>query len=242
MLCAMRDTRVVRELRRKMEAECAFNAVRSGQDALSSALENPPDILIIDAVLSKLDGIGVIEKLQGMLGERMPRVIGGSVLSFADEAFSRCGVDCHAGVPWNGAQLEAMIRMMIREIRDHTDWDRAQKGHDYARTLLDGMGMNNSLNGYGYLAWAAALAGLDESRLHAIGESIYVPIAEREQTTVESVERLIRHAIERTADTVGEHGIYAFFGNTIDPMRGKPTNAQMIAMLAQRIRAKKSCV
>ena len=50
------------------------------------------------------------------------------------------------------------------------------------------------------------------------------------------MERLIRHAVERTTDTVGVDGIYTFFGNTIDPMRGKPTNAQMIAMLAQRLR------
>ena len=57
---------------------------------------------------------------------------------------------------------------------------------------------------------------------------------------MENRQSLIRHAIERAADTVGERGIYAFFGNTIDPMRGKPTNAQMIAMLAQRVRCMKN--
>ena len=72
--------------------------------------------------------------------------------------------------------------------------------------------------------------------MDAIGERIYAPVADRLGTTPQNVERLIRHAVERTADTVGEHGIYSFFGNSIDPMRGKPTNAQMIAMLVQRLR------
>ena len=75
-----------------------------------------------------------------------------------------------------------------------------------------------------------------EARLFAVGRSLYAPIAQRFGATEAAVERLIRHAVESTIDSVGADGIYGFFGNTIDPTRGKPTNAQRIAMLVQRMR------
>ena len=96
--------------------------------------------------------------------------------------------------------------------------------------------MSETLRGFTYLSWAAALAAMQEERLGAVRQRLYMPVAERFDTTPQSVERLIRHAIERTADTVGARSIYTFFGNTIDPMRGKPTNAQMLAMVAERVR------
>ena len=96
--------------------------------------------------------------------------------------------------------------------------------------------MSEKLRGFTYLAWAAAIAAMSEERLYAVRDKLYIPVAERFQTTPQSVERLIRHAVERTADTVGAERIYTFFGNTIDPMRGKPTNAQIVAMIAEKIR------
>ena len=73
-------------------------------------------------------------------------------------------------------------------------------------------------------------------RMDAVGERLYKPVAEHCGTTEQTVERLIRHAVESAMDTVGVLRIYGFFGNTIDPMRGKPTNAEMIGMLAQHMR------
>ena len=99
----------------------------------------------------------------------------------------------------------------------------------------EGMGMKPTLRGYEYLTQAAALVWRDESRMYAVGEKLYKPIAEHGRTTGATVERLIRHAVESTMDSVGAQRVYDFFGNTIDPMRGKPTNAQMIGMLAQRM-------
>ena len=62
------------------------------------------------------------------------------------------------------------------------------------------------------------------------------PIAVRCATTKENVERLIRHAIESTMSAAKAKGVYTFFGNTIDPAKGKPTNAHVIALLAQSLR------
>lgn len=237
VLCAMRDSRVVEGLRKRMDERCLLRAVGSGDAALACAQRMPPDILVVDAVLPKLDGIGVVERIGQILGEtRMPVVIGGSVLSFSDEEFRRLGVRYLALVPWSESQLCALLEDVIRQMDTRVDWDGAHSGCLRAQELLRQMGMNPSLLGFTYLSWAAAIAAAQEERLGAVREKLYVPVAGRFGTTPQCVERLIRHAVERTADSVGARGIYAFFGNTIDPMRGKPTNAQMLAMLAERVR------
>ena len=236
VLCAMRDSRVPELLRRSLGERCAIRFAPGGEAALASCSRIAPDILVIDAVLSYVDAPGVLDRLRAMLGDRMPVVIGGSVMGFSDEAFARRGVQHMARVPWNADALASQIQDIIHRMDTQVDWARARTDCERAAKLLSGMGMNEQLHGYTYLSWAAALAYDNEDRMDAIGERIYAPVADRLGTTPQNVERLIRHAVERTADTVGEHGIYSFFGNSIDPMRGKPTNAQMIAMLVQRLR------
>ncbi len=236
VLCAMRDSRVVENLRRELGERCSFRVAQSGEAALAACGRQMPDILVIDAVLPYIDGLGVIDRLRAMYAERMPEVIGGSVLCFSDGEFARRGVTHRLSIPWDARTLSEKIAAVIEQMDTQVDWSRAQKGFERAAGLLEQMGMSEKLRGFTYLSFAAALASEDEERLYAIGERIYAPIASRFQTSPANVERLIRHAVERTADTVGEHGIYSFFGNTIDPMRGKPTNAQMIGMLVQRLR------
>ena len=84
------------------------------------------------------------------------------------------------------------------------------------------------------------MACASESRLFSIGTDVYAPIAKRYQTTNANVERLICHAIESTMSAARAKGVYTLFGNTIDPAKGKPTNAQVIALLAQRMRVEKN--
>ena len=236
VLCAMRDPRVAESLCRAFDERCLFAVVRDGCAAMEAAKRTAFDVLIVDAVLPGLDGVGVVQSLGERLGERMPYVIGGSVHGFADERFKRCGVSCMANVPWDAQELGEKLRAWICRVDTQVDWAAAGQAHGQAQDILHEMGMNENLRGFSYLSWASALAARREDRLYAIGERLYAPIALHENTTAQSVERLIRHAIERTTDVVGEKGIYAFFGNTIDPMRGKPTNAQMIARVAQKIR------
>ena len=75
-----------------------------------------------------------------------------------------------------------------------------------------------------------------EASLFAVGKRLYQPVAQRFDTTPQNVERLIRHAVESTMDAAAARGVYGLFGNTLDPARGKPTNAQIIGMLVQRMR------
>lgn len=238
VLCAVRDDGVVRALMQEMDnaERCIFRIARSGTQALHECTRFRPDVLIADAVLPGLDGPALVERMRDALGEAMPRVIGGVMMPFARETFARHGVKRMVSVPWDyGEVREALVKTM-GEIDSVIDWSAAKNRYLYAASLLEALGMNQRLHGFAYLSWAAALAAHQESRLRAIGERIYAPIAQKHNTTPQNVERLIRHAVESTMDAAKAEELYAFFGNTIDPMRGKPTNAQMIGMLAQKVR------
>lgn len=238
ILCAMREDEAVAQTLRMLEDEqdCTCRVVRSGEAAWLRAKKQRPDILVIDAVLPLMDGLGVVDRLKEQYGERMPRVIGGYMMPFAKEGFLRRGVDCLVHVPWQEDELRAALNETLKKVRDVVDWDALKDANVRAAALLAQLGMKKTLRGYEYLALAGALAWEDETRLEAVGERIYQPIAERCGTQEQAVERLIRHAVENLMDTVGRRRVYAFFGNTIDPTRGKPTNAEMIGMLAQYMR------
>jgi len=238
VLCAMRDWRVAQALSMEVgDAEsCVFRIATNGKDALKAAAELAPDILIVDAVLPGMDGFGVIDRMRDMLGDHVLRVIGGSMMHFADEGFRRRGVGQQVSVPWSMEELCAALHVQMEAFRSSIDFEQAEDACLRAMDMLSRMGMHSELKGYAYLAWAAALAYESEARLEAVRDLIYRPVADRFCTTAQNVERLIRHAVERTMDGEEADGVYLFFGNTIDPTRGKPTNAQCISALAQRLR------
>ncbi len=242
ILCAVRDERALRRLRSEIDdgEQCTVNIVSSGRAALEDMRRQRADILVIDALLPDLDGLCVIDCLRAELGERMPRVIGGSMMAFCDEGFARRGVKTVLRVPWQVSELRSAILMQIEEREEQIDWELACGNCALMQEMLDHMGMKRALKGFYYLSWAAALAYENESRMQAIGGRLYAPVARRFGTTSQNVERLIRHAIESMMDDAQLGGLYSFFGNTIDPTRGKPSNAQVIAMLVQRMRVKKT--
>lgn len=238
ILCAVRDRRVLRSLKQELDdgEHCTMQIVTDGRAVLSSSRRFAPDILVIDAVLPGMDGLGVVDCLHEMLGGRMPRIIGGSMMPFSDRGFRRRGAHAVVHVPWQREELHDALMTELDEIDHRIDWEAAQAPYRQACALLTAMGMHAELKGFVYLAWAAALAYENEARLFAVGRRLYGPVAQRFDTTPQSVERLIRHAVESTMDAAAARGVYGLFGNTLDPARGKPTNAQIIGMLVQRMR------
>ena len=160
ILCAMRDSSTLTHMLRMLEdeQECTCRVVRSGEAALLSAKKRRPDVLVIDAVLPLMDGLGVIDRLKEFYGERMPRVIGGYMMPFAKEGFERRGVNCLVRVPWEPQQLGEALMQMIEKTRLEVDWTHLSAACDRAGQLLSSMGMKTTLRGYEYLANAAALA------------------------------------------------------------------------------------
>jgi len=238
ILCAVHDAAVVQRLSREMDdgEHCLFDIVRDGASALRYCQAHMPDILVLDAVLPVIDGLGVMDCLHTAQHSRMPRVIGGSVTRLSEAGFLSRGAQAVVHVPWNAVELRAALHAQMEAAQSVINWQELEPACQMAEEMLRRMGMNAALKGATYLAPAAALAFENESRLNAVGKCIYEPIAVRWGTTPQCVERLIRHAVESTMGAAQARGVYSLFGNTIDPARGKPTNAQIIALLAQRMR------
>lgn len=238
VLCAVRDVRLLDSLIAEIDDEefLSIAVAESGDAAYAVVIRSEPDILVADAVLPGMDGLGLVDRLRSRLGDRMPRVIGGASHAFARQGFLSRGAQEVIGVPWSMAELREAILRQVASLHTEIDWAYAQGAFLRSKALLAQLGMKQSLRGFTYLAWAAALAHCNEARLYGVGERLYKPIAARMDTTPQSVERLIRHAVESTMDTVGAQAVYDFFGNTIDPTRGKPTNAQILCALVQRMR------
>ncbi|MBE5799011.1 MAG: response regulator [Clostridiales bacterium] len=236
VLFAVRDRRSLQRLIGDMDEHCIFDIVTTGVQALQACRKAVPDILVIDAVLPGLDGLGVVDRLRRDLGGRMPRVIGGSRTCFGRAGFLRRGADAVVATPWKPETLKSALLLAMADREERIDWEALRPARIKAGELLERMGMHASLKGYAYLSCAAALASENESRLHAIGKGLYAPLAKHFRTTSGNVERLIRHAVESTMSAARARGVYSLFGNTIDPAKGKPTNAQIIALLAQKMR------
>ena len=236
ILCAARDRRTMNMLRRELEQdeEYLVQIVPTGSAALEYALRSVPDILVVDSILPGMDGLGVVDALQRQLGVQAPRVIAGSMMDMATEGFLRRGAYGVLRVPWNPEELLCCVRNCAAQL-DMVDWRRAQSLQETACRLLQEMGMDAGLKGCLYLSWCAAIAACGGEGHPKEGKALYRAVAGRLSATESGVERLIRHALE-SAMNENAGGMYAFFGNTIDPMRGKPTNAQAIRALAERLR------
>lgn len=236
ILCAARDRRAMSLLRRELEQdeEYLVQIVSTGQAALECAVRSLPDILVIDSVLPGMDGLGVVDALVRQLGKRAPKVIAGSMMDMADEGFRRRGAYEVLRVPWDIKELVCCVRSCAAQL-ETVDWQMAKRLQETACLLLQEMGMDAGLKGCLYLAWCAAIAACSGESHPKEGKALYQAVAGRLSATESGVERLIRHALE-SAMNENAGGMYAFFGNTIDPMRGKPTNAQAIRALAERLR------
>ena len=98
------------------------------------------------------------------------------------------------------------------------------------------LGVPAHLEGYGYLKSALEICLNDTSAIRGVTKTLYPHIADANDTTPTGVERAIRHAIE-IAWARGDKGVLSqYFGNTIDGCRGKPTNAEFIATVAEQLR------
>ena len=215
-----------------------------GKEALAKVESLKPDVLIADVVLPKLDGIGVLENLNRR-SER-PMVIMTSPV-VGDKMAKSCmeqGAIYYMVKPIDPQSMISRIKM----IRD----DDAEQGRIISRKMLiDAMkpdmetmvtdviheiGIPAHIKGYQYLRRAIMMVIDDLDVINSITKELYPSVAKEFKTTPSRVERAIRHAIEVAWDRGDTEVLNSFFGYTIANSKGKPTNSEFIAMIADRLR------
>ncbi len=211
----------------------------NGLEALDLIEKGKPDAVILDLVMPHLDGLGVIEKLRELNLEKMPQII--FTTSFGQNNLIRkameMGIDYYIMKPLELNTLEKRVRQLVQNT-DISPSSHSKAGNlesDVTR-IMHQMGVPAHVKGYQYLRDAIVLVTEEINLIGAVTKELYPLIADKYNTTSSRVERAIRHAIELAWDRGNVEMMNKYFGYTINIERGKPTNSEFIAMVADKMR------
>ena len=220
----------------------------NGEDALIKISRTHPDVGIIDIWLSKLDGIGVIRNTRSIdFGkDTPPSFIVVSMVSNQNifmEA-SNAGAEMCILKPYDQASLCNHIKDVLRNrLRSSLSAPVEPKSEDpdietQVTKIIHQIGVPAHIKGYQYLRAAILMTIKDSDAINSVTKVLYPSVAKKYQTTTSRVERAIRHAIEVAWDRGDVDTLNSYFGYTIQNNRGKPTNSEFIAMIADNLRLK----
>ncbi len=208
-----------------------------GETALRSILEAKPQVLVLDLMLSKRDGISILKALQSVEGKPAILVTSGFVTEYVASTAAQLGARYLMLKPCDmGALVER-----LEEIRgSHRKAGGPQRGDKASiETMVTGIiheiGVPAHIKGYQYLREAIIIAVNDMDVINAITKVLYPQVAKTFQTTPSRVERAIRHAIEVAWDRGDLDTLQRFFGYTVSNTKGKPTNSEFIALIADKL-------
>ena len=229
-------------LRQRMEGTGEFHVAGStenGDQALDLVRRLRPQLLVTDVVLPGLDGFGLLRQLN-QLGQGAPRTI--VVSSFCSRRTvaqaMEMGVYFFLPKPVNEESLLELMRQAAAPEQEEAPFAPALEG--MVTAIIHEIGVPAHIKGYQYLREAIMIAVNDMDVINAVTKVLYPEVAKRFCTTPSRVERAIRHAIEVAWDRGDVDVLNSYFGYTIHNLRGKPTNSEFIAMIADDILLNKS--
>ena len=218
----------------------------SGNDALDKISGGGYDIVILDLWLSGIDGIGIIRNIISGTYMSKPSFILMSPInkqSILVEA-SEAGADVCLLKPFDNSSLVGHIDSLLRLRSKKDARNNLSSSADMeaqVTKIIHQIGVPAHIKGYQYLRTAILMTIEDNDIINSVTKVLYPTVAKKYQTTTSRVERAIRHAIEVAWDRGDIDTLNSYFGYTIQNSRGKPTNSEFIAMIADNLRLKYKC-
>ena len=209
-----------------------------GEQAIRGILQTKPDVLVLDLMLSKQDGISVLKNMGGM--EKKPIILATTsfVSDYVSAAAGNLGVRYIMLKP---CDMTALVER-LEEVRGGESLRfpaprRMDKNNieSMVTSIIHEIGVPAHIKGYQYLREAIIIAVNDMDVINAITKVLYPQVAKTFQTTPSRVERAIRHAIEVAWDRGDLDTLQRFFGYTVSNTKGKPTNSEFIALIADKL-------
>ena len=206
----------------------------SGREALELAKAAQPQLVLADVALPELDGLSLLQEVQKLPAP--PRTI--IVSAFCNdrtvqEAMNR-GAFYFMAKPVNLQSLLEQMRLAVqREEVEEPTYSPTLEGRVTA--IIHEVGVPAHIKGYQYVREAIMIAVEDMDVINAVTKVLYPEVAKRFGTTPSRVERAIRHAIEVAWDRGDLETLQHYFGYTVNSAKGKPTNSEFIAMIADRL-------
>lgn len=220
-----------------------------GYEAIRLIEELKPDAVILDILLPKLDGIEIINETKKRLSCSLPvfivvtSVSNGKMLTEAANAGAAYCIIKPCEYTALSNRLENALRDNEDESCDSLEFDAKEDGGNadletQVTKIIHQIGVPAHIKGYQYLRSAIIMTMDNTELINSITKQLYPGVAKQYGTTSSRVERAIRHAIEVAWDRGDVDVINSFFGYTVQSNRGKPTNSEFIALVADSLRLK----
>ena len=228
---------------------------RDGLEAVEMITNVSPDVVLLDVIMPQLDGLGVLEKINEL--DKQPIFIMLSAVGQDKITQKAIGL---------GAQYYVVkpfdIELLIKRIKEFKFYKAKQTNSNFisrenrqqyieiqegaerneenleaqVTNIIHEVGVPAHIKGYQYLREAIIMVIKDIDVINQITKSLYPEIAKKFGTTPSRVERAIRHAIEVAWGRGQQEAVENIFGYTISAAKGKPTNSEFIAMIADKLR------
>ena len=219
-------------LRRTLEDTGEFQVVGDtgdGDEAWELIQKTKPDVVVMDMILPGLDGMSLLQ--------RIPKEIKCIVLSaFCSQnmvqELTRMGAWYFIPKP---AHMDSLLDRIRQATHDSSVLSLPTLEAEVT-AILHEVGVPAHIKGYQYLREAIIIVVQNMDAINAVTKVLYPEVAKRFNTTPSRVERAIRHAIEVAWDRGDLETLQGYFGYTVNSAKGKPTNSEFIAMIADRIR------
>ena len=243
--------RLLSDIVRTDEELRVIGTAKDGEEAYEMIRTKEPDVVLLDIVMPKLDGLGVMDKVRNDKNmKKLPNFIMVSAIGqekITEDAFRR-GADYYIMKPFDKDIIVNRIKMVKRDNHKKAQEIRSVSAYEDVRqfskrtlendvtNIIHEIGVPAHIKGYQYLRESIIMAVNDIDMLNSITKILYPTIAKKYQTTPSRVERAIRHAIEVAWSRGKMDTIEELFGYTIHNGKGKPTNSEFIALISDKIR------
>ena len=227
----------------------------NGVEVLRLIEEKKPDLVVLDMIMPILDGLGVLERLNTMDLDPMPRIIVLSAVGqdkIAQRAMS-LGVDYYVVKPFDMEVFIRRIRQMsnnticsvdVKNTHTYIDNNEIKNNRNQSpdidmisqiTNVMHEIGIPAHIKGYTFVREAISMVVNDVELLSAVTKELYPLIGEKFNTTASRVERAIRHSIAVAWSRGQRETINKIFGYSIRNEKGSPTNSEFIAMVADKL-------
>lgn len=213
---------------------------KDGSKLLQKLLALHPDVVLMDAFMPGLDAIAVKQRYDEAGEQGTAFFVTGAFQSEElEQELLDVGFSYYFVKPFDEDALAARVQRAARSTERPADPDGYGTDEVTVTEILHQIGVPAHIKGYQFLRDAILLTMREPEYINAVTKRLYPEIAKKNNTTASRVERAIRHAIEVAWDRGDVDTLNSYFGYTIHNLRGKPTNSEFIAMIADKMRLSK---
>ena len=207
-----------------------------GSELMRMVQRDRPDAVIMDVVLTGgMDGMDVLDAMSKLAERPKVLILSGYIKGSVVDAAAAKGADFFVTKPCRITAVGERLRQVMTPGGTEPEVDRGTSLESQVTAIIHAVGVPAHIKGYQYLREAIIIAVNDMDVINAVTKVLYPEVAKRFGTTPSRVERAIRHAIEVAWDRGDLETLQKYFGYTVSNAKGKPTNSEFIAMIADRL-------